>query len=88
MLSLPLSLNGQDEGYYYHYRYYIDPVALAIVAVALAAVVAASSYPSGDRLSARGIELASRARRGTRTPLLRGIGAYRGMQSNLLRGNC
>ena len=64
MLLLPLSLNGQDKGYYYYYRYYIDPVALAVVAIALAIVIVALGYPGGDRPSTRGIELVSRTRRG------------------------
>ena len=69
LLSLPLSLNGQDKGYYY-YRYYIDPIALAIVVVAL-------GYPSGDCSGFGGTKLTPRT-------LSRGIGAYRGTQSNLL----
>ena len=64
LLLLPLSLNGQDKGYYY-YRYYIDPIALAVVVVAL-------DYPSGDYLGARSTELVYRTRRGTRMYLLRG----------------
>ena len=65
LLLLPLSLNGQDEGYYHYCRYYVDPVALAIVVVAL-------GYPGGDRSGFGGTEL-------TPGTSLRGTGACRGV---------